>query len=284
MTPDAVAEQLRLFVAVDQVVELRALHVGQKGRTYAGWFDGAHLVDLAKQALMLAREAAGVYFTPNPVAPELLERSPNRITQARRDAPPLTKDPDVPERRFLLVDIDPARAFDADPAGPSSAREVGFARFVARQVAGYMAGFGFAAPVQMLSGNGIHLVYRLAAPAPGGRCDPSDPLARLLRVLADRFGCYGAAVDTNTYTPARMLKVPGTLVRKGEATRTRPHRVARILTVPHDWQHPGPVGRVPERPPEPAPAALASKPERKRAARPAAPQRLFDSPDRVDPH
>lgn len=282
MTPDAVAEQLRLFVAADQVVELRALHVGQKGRTYAGWFDGAHLLDLAKNALMLSREAAGVYFTPNPVSPELLDRSPNRIVQARRDAPPLTKDTDVVERRYLLVDIDPARAFDAAPDGPSSAREVCFARLVARHVSDYLAGFGFSRPVGMLSGNGIHLVYRLPTPAGGGRCDPSDPLARLLRALADRFTCYGAAIDTNTYTPARMLKVPGCPARKGEPSRSRPHRVARILSVSNDWQQPGPVGRVPERPPV-APAGPDPEPAPARKRQRVEPPRLFDSPE-VRPH
>ena len=87
----------------------------------------------------------------------------------------------------------------------------------------------------MCSGNGVHLVYRLTSPMPGGRCSPRDPMAKLLDALGPLFDCEAFKVDPATYTSSRMLKVPGTRVRKGEATPERPHRLARILEVPDGW-------------------------------------------------
>lgn len=260
MTPAEIAEQVSLFVGADQVTELRALHVGQKGRTFAGWFDGRHLVDLARHALALTREAAGVYFVPNPINPELLARRENTTANVYRDKPALTRDSDIPERRYLLIDIDPYRhsipVSDRTPAReyaetrltedmPSTARELVAARIMARGlVAPLMRSLGFANPITMSSGNGVHCVYRLPESIPGGLTGTRDPLADLLRLVASRFDSVLSAVDPNTYTAARMLKVPGTWARKGEATPSRPYRKARILEIPDGWTGPTPMADV----------------------------------------
>lgn len=246
MTPAEIARQLALFVGPGCWTELRALHVGQKGRTFAGWFDAGHLEELARQALALARQAAGVYFVPNPVDPAVAAKRPNRVLDVHRGFG-LTHDADVVERRHLIVDLDPRRVvFDAageyrpDQNVPSSARELAFARRVAdRHVRPFLAALGFRPPVVMLSGNGVHLVYQVE-PTPGGKCGPHDHLGRLLQLLHGQFSCYGVTVDPDTYTPARMLKVPGTTVRKGESSRYRPHRVARIIETPDGWLQPAP--------------------------------------------
>jgi hypothetical protein len=138
MTPAEVADRLRLFVAPDQVTELRALHVGQRGRTFAGWFAGDRLDDMAKHALALSRQAAGVYFVPNPVDPRVGSKRLNRVLDVHRGFG-LTSDADVIERRFLVVDLDPRRARFDGPDGfedggdfPTSGRELAFARRLAR--------------------------------------------------------------------------------------------------------------------------------------------------------
>lgn len=252
-----IADAVSLFVGPDQVTELRALHVGQKGRTFAGWFDGRHLFDLARHALALSREAAGVYFVPNPINPALLDRRPNTVGNVYRGRPDLTRDVDVPARHYLLVDIDPTRhsvpisertpsrvyrSTKASADQPTTARELFAARLLARTVVvPTLRQHGFADPITMLSGNGIHLVYRLLAPLPGGICGSNDPLAAVLRKLADQVDSDLLTIDTNTYTSARMLKVPGTWTRKGEASPLRPYRRARILETPNGWVGSGPA-------------------------------------------
>lgn len=235
MTSDTVADALRLFIAPDQITELRAIHVGQRGRTFAGWYVGDQLRELARQALMFSRSAAGVYFVPNPVKHETAAKRLNRIIECHRGFS-LTHDHDVIERRYIIVDLDPRRIrFDAagkwlpDQDCPSNSRELGFARRIARRfVIPYLTTeLNLEPPVEMLSGNGVHLVVRSDA--------EHDEAAFILQRLSDEFSCYGLTVDTNTHNLSRMLKVPGTAVRKGVATRDRPHRTARILTIPKSW-------------------------------------------------
>lgn len=243
MTPAAVAADLAHFVGPEQYTELRALNVGGPGRCFSGWFDGRHLLDLARNALALTRQAAGVYFIPNPVNPAVASRRLNTVLNVPKGFR-LTHDEDVLERRFLIVDIDPTRYVGQDQECPSSAHELIFARTVARDaVVPFLRAAGWPDPMVMLSGNGIHLVYQIV-PAikvtEWGRV--SDPLAAILGVLGDRFTCTGATIDSNTYNPCRMLKVPGTYARKGDATQRRPHRAARIIEVPNGWSAPDAPG------------------------------------------
>lgn len=291
MTPAEVAEQLALFVAPDQTTELRALHVGQKGRTFAGWFTGDKLHEMARQALALSRQAAGVYFVPNPVDPAIAAKRLNTVLNVPRGFA-LTSDSDILERRFLIVDLDPHRApNDQGEHCPSSARELALAsRIAAKVIAPYCAAHGFPAPVRMCSGSGVHMVYPLRPALLGGVAGRADPLAGFLRLLSDRFSDTRMVIDSNTFNSCRMLKVPGTTARKGDATPHRPYRPARIIEIPNGWQPPehvryAPVAvAAPELPPErsqrpqPQRGVDAARPVKRSARKPAPAERpaLFD--------
>jgi hypothetical protein len=290
MTPQSVADQLARFVHRDQCTELRALNVGGKGRTFAGWFTGARLFDLARNALALSREASGVYFVPNPIDPAVAARRLNTVSDVRRGFS-LTHDADIIDRRFVLVDLDPVRSFRGRPekdwndqTAPAHWRELGFALEVARSyVRPFLAELGFPPPVVMCSGNGVHLVYRFQLQPIAGR----DPAAALLQTLAARYSCVGLTLDANTYTPARMLKVPGTVARKGIVSVGRPHRTARIIEVPDGWPAPAPVvapGNDQPRPDDTRPDGRARQDqpgvERRPAAKPADRPALFDGGER----
>jgi hypothetical protein len=252
MNAAAIAAELARFVHAEQVTELRALNVGGPGRTFSGWFDGTHLLDMARNALALTRQAAGVYFVPNPVNPAVAAKRMNVVLNVPKGFR-LTHDEDIIERRYLMVDMDPRRLhLDAptsdDQKCPTTARELAFAKRTAdRYVRPFLCALGFAAPIVMCSGNGIHLVYRYSTPLPTAAWGTlADPIAETLRTLSDRFTCFGVSIDADTYTPSRMLKVPGTIVRKGDATRPRPYRLARIIEVPDGW-------RAPDAPPDAPP-------------------------------
>ena len=222
MTTADIAAELAKFVHPNSVTELRALNVSRPHCTVAGWFDGRHLHDLARTALALTRQATGVYFVPNPVNPALLARCPNRAEEVRGHRVKLTTDADVLERRYLLVDFDPDRA-DGNGDQPSTDDELGFADCASTVVEIDLTHAGWRKPIRMASGNGVHLVFPLTSPLPAKMPGlDADPLREVLAVYREWKFCGCVTVDANTYTAARMLKVPGTWARKGSAAAGRP--------------------------------------------------------------
>jgi hypothetical protein len=218
-----IADQLRALLAPDQVVELRALGVHRNGRphTEAGFFDHDHLSDLARHAANLTRFARGVYFTLNPLHPDLLARRCNRAAWAGEGE--LAKDKDVLCRRWLLVDADPVR----DPLISATDGEKARALETAHAVRDFLRRRGWPDPALADSGNGYHLLYRLDGPA-----DDGGLVERLLRAVAARFDSEHVKIDRKVFNASRICKVPGTLARKGDHTPDRPHRQARLLEVP----------------------------------------------------
>ncbi|MGD8453628.1 MAG: hypothetical protein PVJ57_17580 [Phycisphaerae bacterium] len=173
-----------------------------------------------------AAVAPAVYVTMNPVAPALLARSVNRIKPRARET---TQDKDIVCRRWLLVDVDPVR-----PAGVSSTDvELAMAAERAGVVAAYLADSGWPAPIRVMSGNGHHLLYRVELPA-----DDEGLVKRVLVALAERYDDADVTIDRSVHNAARIVKVAGTVSRKGDDLRgvagldDRPHRRAELLDVP----------------------------------------------------
>jgi hypothetical protein len=213
-----ILEYLRCFIQPGQVSELRAF--GEDGG-YSGWFDHMHLESMASAAVELERTAVcrGIYFTPNPVSPDLLSRRPNQIGPSGR----CTTDADIIARRWLLVDVDPVR-----PAGANSTEEERKSAWtVATQVQTAMTAAGFAEPIIGSSGNGWHLSY----PVDCANDDESKERFRQILIGLDARCSTGLAkVDAKTFNAARIWKLYGTRARKGPSTGERPHRVAFIAS------------------------------------------------------
>ena len=218
------AEMYAALIAPGQVVELRALDVRRgNGRphTEAGFFDAGHLADMAKAALQVSPLAKGVYFTLNPLNPDLLARRCNRIDYASEGE--LAKDKDVLSRRWLLVDADPVR----DPLISATDVEKAAARQTVEAVRDFLHARSWPEPVLADSGNGFHLLYPVELPA-----DDGGLVERILRALAQRFDSERVKIDQKVFNPARICKLPGTWARKGDNTPDRPHRRAWLLEVP----------------------------------------------------
>ncbi|QEL17632.1 hypothetical protein [Limnoglobus roseus] len=162
-----------------------------------------------------------MYWTLNPVRPDLLARRANRAARAARgDA---AGDADVLARRWVLVDLDPRR-----PANISAtAAEKRHAADLALRIRDDLHARGWPEPVVADSGNGYNLLYRVDLPA-----DDGGLVKRVLAALAGRFDTADAHVDRTVHNPARICKVPGTWARKGDDTPDRPHRRSRLLHVP----------------------------------------------------
>ncbi len=207
---------LRSIVPDGGVFELRLLGE-RKGHVESGYFDSP---SQAANALCMAQGYyKGVYFTPNPVIPDALARSYNRITPRLEFQ---THDPEISRRRWLLVDIDPVR-----PAGISSTdAEHNEALKKASLVADMLAMYGFPQPVISDSGNGAHLMYMMSE---ANTEQVRDEIRTFLSVLKSMFDDTKSTVDPTVYNAARIWRVYGTWARKGDSTPDRPHRRSKLL-------------------------------------------------------
>jgi hypothetical protein len=209
------------IVQAGSVFEIRLLGKHRK-RTDAGYFNSPSAAATALAGL--EGDYLGVYLTPNPVHPDLLARSANRITPW---AQVTSMDPDVTRRHWLLIDVDPVR-----PTGISATdAEHNAAHAMAQQVMGYLSLlYGFCEPMYNDSGNGAHILYPINEP---NNEEVRDALHKFLKCLSAKFSNAAVKVDTTVFNAARIWRVPGTWSRKGDSVPERPHRKARIVQHVH---------------------------------------------------
>lgn len=195
---------------------------GGRGRTISGYFD-----DSSRAALLIAKENKkwpGIYVTANPVNPALLARNSNKFEHG---ATVTTSDHEIESRQWFLLDLDPVR-----PAGVSSSdAELEATVRVSDGIIEWLTSLGWPEPYVALSGNGIHVMYRVN--------EPNDDASRVdfefaTKMISSIFSTPEVLVDTTSFNAARIWKVYGTLSAKGSSTEERPHRVARILSVPEE--------------------------------------------------
>lgn len=228
-----VACALDLLYEPGDVFEVRAPKCRERrGSSYTSTVCGYFTHDAIEQAAAAIAElddadaAPGIYVTLNPVRPDLLARSANRL-QFR--AVQTTSDADVPTRRWMLIDVDPVR-----PSGVSATDvELTMSAERAEAIHAYLAGEGWPDPIRAMSGNGHHLLYRINLPA-----DDDGLVKHVLEALAERFGDDAVSVDRSVFNPARIVKLVGTKARKGDDLRghagieDRPHRRSEFIDVP----------------------------------------------------
>ena len=243
-----VAMALRELLTEGEVAEMRVLE-GREAwghgklsppRTYCGYFD-----DPSKVAPALAKLGAwhGVYFTPNPVDPLLLNRCANRLAVAKRGQ--ATTDLQIVQRRWLLIDFDPIVWGKDGPIKGIAATDAEKAHATARalRVKANLEAAGWPTPLVGDSGNGAHLMFRVDLPAASDL--PARVLATLAAVYGDKEGSAPdwnrsatVTVDTSVSNAARIWKLPGTMACKGEGIGDRPWRQARIVTATATWDPP----------------------------------------------
>jgi hypothetical protein len=182
----------------------------------AGWFNDFKIAaDIITQADTV--KPVAIYCTMNPVNPALLARANNRL-QAGVDR---TKDSEIAEVRQLLVDMDPAR-----PAGISSTdSEKQSAIDLLRAVYSDLKALSWPEPLVGDSGNGGHLIYPV-------ELDLAESIPGLLKAFDRKYSTPTVGIDTVVGNPARLVKIYGTVTRKGDSTQDRPHRTAKILSMP----------------------------------------------------
>lgn len=228
-SPERIARWLRALVPPGEVVELRAVKVPGYGKpaTYSGFY--SDLGAMARGAAELSMDsgkrgaAKGVYLTLNPVLPELLARRSNRYGRAEDGE--LAGDKHVGPRRWLLVDVDPVR--DSHVSATESEKSAALEALVRLNT--HLRNAGWPQPIQCDSGNGYHGLYRIDLP---NNDESRDLVKGCLEALAARFDNDRAKIDKSVFNASRIVKLPGTVGRKGDHVPDRPHRVSCVLSIP----------------------------------------------------
>ncbi|MEI6841935.1 MAG: hypothetical protein WCK53_11750, partial [Methanomicrobiales archaeon] len=221
MTDDLTSTASLLFVP-GHVVEVRAI---TDDGIASGYFDSHKDLVEKVSALDGIENVQGIYVTLNEVDPSLLSRRANRIKMRLSKKDTTTADADIIRRRWLPIDIDPIR-----PSGVSSTDEEHQAAIDRAKTIGiFLAETGFPAPLVADSGNGAHLLYRTDLPNDN---EARELIKKCLETLSFLFSDDIVTVDTANHNAARIWKFYGTVSRKGDNTKMRPHRRARIIDAP----------------------------------------------------
>lgn len=223
--PDGEAFELCIIGPKQNKSGLWEGYAGGKKPIVAGWFRNP-----GKAAALAAQvQATGLYVTLNPCQEALLARVNERLVAGVSR----TQDKEIARIMNLLVDLDPIR-----PEGISSSDLEHEATLeMAQVIRSDLEKEGWPAPLVGDSGNGAHLIYPLDLP----RDDDTTALLKdVLTGLAHRYSDHLARlnleVDQAVFNPARLTKLYGTMVRKGDHTPDRPHRLARIISLPEARQ------------------------------------------------
>jgi len=224
------ADVYNVFFDRGEVVEIRAFGLSKSNTAWEGWAGGAGIIygyfdnadDFGKCAEALEKaKAPGIYFTLNPVVPELLARSANRLKAAGMKTV-TTSDKDIKYIRWLPIDLDPIR-----PTGISSTdTELKAAIKLRKQIWEWMKEKGFESCVPAVSGNGAHLTYLLDN-LPNSE-DTVQFIKDALAAIEKQFKNKKVDIDQAVFNPARIWKLYGTTARKGDHTKARPHRRSYI--------------------------------------------------------
>lgn len=89
-----------------------------------------------------------------------------------------------------------------------------------------LSSLGWPEPLLLDSGNGAQLMYAVNLPV-----NDENLVSQCLYEIA-KASDHQVKIDTTVHNPARIWRIPGTMNCKGDSTPERPHRMAKIISVP----------------------------------------------------
>lgn len=198
-----------------QLFEVRVIFENKK--VLSGYFTDADTLirELKKQD----SKSNNVYITLNDINPACYGRSQKDKFEYNPKA--TTSDNDIMFYEWLMVDLDPKR-----PSGTSSSeQELIQSKQLANKIFEFMSQIGFEKPLTALSGNGVHLMYRIMLK---NSDENKKMLEKALKTLNMLFDNEIISIDLKNFNPARVCKLYGTMAQKGSNTEDRPHRMSKI--------------------------------------------------------
>lgn len=208
------------FKSGEELVEVRIVDNAYK-RTYSGYFTDINTL------LNEIREYdnCNIYFTLNAINPACYDREQHdRIVTKPKST---TSDNDIVGRDWILIDIDTKKPSDTN----STDEEKEMAKEVVNNVFKFLRDEGFEKPVVCDSGNGFHLLYKIAMKNSN---ENTTICKEFLQVLDMLFSNPNVEIDCTTHNASRVCKLYGTFSRKGSNTKKRPQRESKILRIPDE--------------------------------------------------
>lgn len=199
------------------VFEVRILNKRGKNKSISGYFTDADTLIQALGTVDLRN--TNVYITLQGIHEDCYSRSQHDHFEAGAAT---TSDGDIVAYQWLFVDLDPIRTTEIS----STQEELQEAFTLGKRVYDYMQSIGFEDPLVACSGNGMHLLYKIALE---NNDENADLVHRCLMALDMMFSSEKVKIDTVNYNPSRICKLYGTLAQKGANTAKRPHRMAMIM-------------------------------------------------------
>lgn len=208
------------FKSGEELVEVRIVDNAYK-RTYSGYFTDINtlLNEIRKY------DNCNIYFTLNAINPACYDREQHdRIVTKPKST---TSDNDIVGRDWILIDIDTKKPSDTN----STDEEKEMAKEVVNNVFKFLRDEGFEKPVVCDSGNGFHLLYKIAMK---NNNENTTICKEFLQVLDMLFSNTNVEIDCSTFNSSRICKLYGTFSRKGSNTKKRPQRESKILRIPDE--------------------------------------------------
>ena len=100
------------------------------------------------------------------------------------------------------------------------------------QLVDHLAQCGWPAPILIDSGNGYHARYKIDLASNEGSL---ALITAVLKAASVMFSDDRVTIDTSLSNAARIIKLPGTMARKGDDIPARPHRWSVVISAP-DYQ------------------------------------------------
>jgi hypothetical protein len=211
-----IARAVEIFMPAGSVKELRILT--DEGMM-TGYFDKRRSLATTAKEMSELDGVKAVYWGLNAINPKTLKYITNDV--ARRSF--ATRFENIACRKWLLIDVDPVRPKSSNATDAEKAE----AWNVTVAVQEFLRSLGWPEPVVVDSSNGFHSLFPIYLPA-----EDATTVKDVLRVLSWKFSSEGAIVDTAVHDACRIVKVPGTMGRKGPHSEDRPWRQSRLLSAP----------------------------------------------------
>lgn len=216
--PDMIAYTIGKLKPDGQLFEIRI-----EGKpTLSGYFTNADtMIDALRRQNLSGRN---VYITLQAIKPECYGRKQKDTFMV---ASTTTSDNDIRGYDWLFVDIDPKRPSETS----STDEQLKLAKAKANEVYVYMKKHNFEDPIIAMSGNGVHLLYKIKLKKDD---KTKEIISDCLNALDMLFTDDDVKIDTANFNPARICKLYGTLAQKGADTPEQPHRMSGIVKMPKE--------------------------------------------------
>lgn len=151
-----------------------------------------------EKALELNQAGFNIYMPMNRIRPTFSGNLRNGLA---------VKDSDIIARRYLLIDLD-----RSSTSAPATIDEINDVFALVGSIEHSFLASGWDEPMTVASGNGAHIYLPIELP----NDDASKVLCqKILHGLAAMFDTDTVKVDRCVYNAGRIVKVPGTIARKG---------------------------------------------------------------------